>query len=163
MLPSVQTWMGGSIKFVIEYDKPFWRDNGFSGMLYSHTGIVTEMYDHTNFEVNKYGVTGFLNGASASYPSALRQEMVAKQLTELLGEEALNYVKYEDKLWTNEFVFLDNQYALLPHKNNGPLSLQKGYLNGKLFFCGTETSTAFPGYMEGAIIAAKNTANVLTL
>ena len=36
-----------------KYKKPFWRENGYSVMLYSHAGIVTEMYDHTNFEEDK--------------------------------------------------------------------------------------------------------------
>jgi monoamine oxidase len=27
-------------------------------------------------------------------------------------------------------------------------------MNGKLFFCGTETASEFPGYMEGAVEAA---------
>ena len=54
ILPEVQTWMAGSIKFVLEYEEPFWRNSGYSGMLYSHCGIVAEMYDHTNFEKNKF-------------------------------------------------------------------------------------------------------------
>ena len=67
VLPTVQTWMSGSIKFVLEYDKPFWRNKGFSGMLYSHAGIVTEMYDHTNAEETKFGFTGFLNSGASAY------------------------------------------------------------------------------------------------
>lgn len=55
ILPTVQTWMAGAIKFTLEYSEPFWRKDGYSGMLYSHAGIVTEMYDHTNFEEDKLG------------------------------------------------------------------------------------------------------------
>jgi monoamine oxidase len=67
ILPTVQTWMAGAIKFVLEFEKPFWREKGYSGMLYSHAGIVVEMYDHTNVEENKFGFTGFLNGGASSY------------------------------------------------------------------------------------------------
>jgi len=77
ILPTVHTWMAGSTKFALEYDKPFWRNDGYSGMLYSHVGIVAEMYDHTNFEENKYGFTGFLNGGAASYTKEVRQELVS--------------------------------------------------------------------------------------
>src|SRR5690606_8925298 len=76
VLPTVQTWMAGSIKFALEYDRPFWREGGYSGMLFSHAGIVTEMYDHTNFEENKFGVTGFLIGGAVNYFYDLRKELV---------------------------------------------------------------------------------------
>lgn len=67
LLSTVQTWMSGAIKFAIEYSEPFWRQKGFSGMLYSHAGIIVEMYDPTNFEESKFGFTGFLNGGAAVY------------------------------------------------------------------------------------------------
>ena len=53
ILPTVQTWMAGAIKFTLEYSEPFWRHEGFSGMLFSQAGIIMEMHDHTNFEENK--------------------------------------------------------------------------------------------------------------
>jgi len=34
--------------------------------------------------------------------------------------------------------------------------LQEGYMKGKIFFSGTESSPEHPGYMEGAIVSAKN-------
>src|SRR5690606_41119531 len=86
LLPTVQTWMAGSIKFTLEYDQPFWRNEGYSGMLYSHAGIIMEMYDHTNFEENKFGFTGFLNGGAATYSPEVRRELVLRQLGDLLGD-----------------------------------------------------------------------------
>lgn len=155
LLPDVQTWMAGSIKFALEYAEPFWKNNGYSGMLYSHAGIVVEMYDHTNFEENKFGFTGFLNGGVASYSQGVRKELVLKQLRELLGEKALNPVAYFDKVWEDEFIFSGNQIVHRPHQNNGHPLLQQSYMDGKLFFSGTEVATEFSGYMEGAVIAAK--------
>lgn len=161
MLPTVQTWMSGAIKFVLEYNKPFWRKHGYSGMLYSHVGVITEMYDHTNFEETKYGFTGFLNGVTASYSQKVRKELVLKQLGELLGEEALKPISYIDKIWNDEFVLNGNQTIERPHQNNGHPTLQQSYLNDKLFFSGTETDTQFGGYMEGAINAALKMVNKL--
>ncbi len=154
ILSSVQTWMSGSIKFILEYAEPFWRKNGYSGMLYSHSGIITEMYDHTNFEETKFGFTGFLNGGASSYPQEVRKEFVMVQLEELLGEKILNPIAYFDKVWTDEFISGGNQIIQRPHQNNGHPLLQQSYLNNKLFFSGTETVTEFPGYMEGAIISS---------
>jgi monoamine oxidase len=49
-----------------------------------------------------------------------------------------------------------------PHQNNGHPLLQQSYLNGKLYFGGTdggtETANESPGYMEGAVVAAKKLA-----
>lgn len=163
ILPTVQTWMAGSIKFVLEYDTPFWRHHGFSGMLYSHSGIVTEMYDHTNFEENKFGFTGFLNSGASSYTQKIREELVLQQLSELLGNDCLHPITYTDKVWIGENIFTGTQIIQKPHQNNGHPLLQNSYMNNKLYFSGTETSTLFAGYMEGAIMAAQQVATTIKL
>lgn len=155
ILPEVQTWMGGSIKFVLEYSESFWRNRNYSGMIYGQAGIIAEMYDHTNFEANKFGFTGFLNNGAVNYSKDERKEMVLQQLTASFGEEAANPLKYEDKIWTDAFILDENPMIRLPHQNNGHASLQKAYMNGKLFFAGTETDGQFSGKMESAIISAK--------
>lgn len=154
ILPEVQTWMAGSIKFALEYEEPFWRNSGYSGMLYSHCGIVAEMYDHTNFEQNKFGFTGFLNAGAESYSQEIREKLVLKQLDELLGKKALTPITYKDKIWVDEFVSGGKQLVQRPHQNNGHPLLQQSYLNEKLYFSGTETAVDFAGYMEGAVISA---------
>jgi monoamine oxidase len=161
LLPAVQTWMAGSIKFAVEYEKPFWREKGFSGMLYSHAGIVIEMYDHTNVEEDKFGFTGFLNGGAFSYKQEVRKEFVLRQLSELLGEEAAQPVSYHDKVWNDAYVSGGQQVILRPHQYNGHPLFQQSYMDGKLFFCGTETDTEFAGYMEGAVRAAQRMAVML--
>jgi monoamine oxidase len=161
ILPSVQTWMSGSVKFVLEYERPFWRENAYSGMLYSHSGIVSEMYDHTNVEENKFGFTGFLNGASASYAQEVRRDLVLKQLSQLLGDWVLQPSLYNDKVWVDEFVYSGSEVIRRPHQNNGHPVLQASYLNGKLHFAGTEVATTYSGYMEGAVLSALKMAQKL--
>ncbi|MBF9255798.1 FAD-dependent oxidoreductase [Pontibacter sp. 172403-2] len=161
ILPTVQTWMAGAVKFTLEYSEPFWRNEGFSGMLYSHAGIVTEMYDHTNLEEDKFGFTGFLNSGAAAYAQEVRKEFVLRQLGELLGAKALQPTAYFDKVWTDEFVLAGSPVIHRPHQNNGHALLQMAYMDGKLYFCGTETATEFAGYMEGAVMAAKSIAERL--
>lgn len=156
LLPTVQTWMAGSIKFTLEYGQPFWRNEGYSGMLYSHAGIITEMYDHTNFQENKFGLTGFLHNGAAAYPPEVRKEFVLSQLGDLFGAQALKPFTYFDKVWTDEFILSGNQLIQRPHQNNGHPLLQREYMNGKLFFAATETATEYSGYMEGAVIAAQS-------
>ena len=161
LLPTVHTWMAGSVKFVLEYEKAFWRENGYSGMLYSHVGIVTEMYDHTNVEESKFGFTGFLNSGISSYSQGVRKELVLKQLASLLGNQILNFIAYDDKVWTDEYISGGPQIIQRPHQNNGHPLLQNGYMNNKFYFSGTETSSVFAGFMEGAICAAIKMAEII--
>ncbi|RXJ49790.1 flavin monoamine oxidase family protein [Gelidibacter gilvus] len=163
ILPTVQTWMAGSVKFVLEYAVPFWRNKGYSGMLFSHSGIVTEMHDHTNYEKNKFGFTGFLSSGSTSYSKEVRKELVLKQLEKLLGAEASNPISYFDKVWTDEFVSGENQIIHRPHQNNGHPIFMKSYLDNTIFFSGTESSSEYSGYMEGAIISAKTICNKISI
>lgn len=155
VLAQVQTWMAGSIKFALEYDTPFWRNKGFSGMMYSHAGIISEMYDHTNFEGDKYGLTGFLNPGTAPLGEEERKKYVLRQLQALLGDEVLQLVAYYDKVWTGEYIQGEHSPYLRPHQNNGHEIFGNAYLNGRFYFCGTETAQSYPGYMEGAVIAAE--------
>lgn len=154
LMPAVQTWMAGAIKFVLEYEIPFWRNKGYSGMLYSHAGIITEMYDHSNFEENRYGFTGFLNGGASAFSAEVRKELVTSQLVSLLGQEAAERSYYKDKIWTDENIIYGSQHIERPHQNNGHPLFRQAYQEGTLMFCGTETSVEHPGYMEGAVLSA---------
>ncbi len=156
LLPTVQTWMAGAIKFAVEYETAFWRKKGYSGMLYSHAGIITEMYDHTDFEESKYGFTGFLNAGAANFSAKIRKELAISQLVTLLGQDAAHPSDYQDKIWTDEHVIFGTQLIQRPHQNNGHPLFGQGYYEGALMFCGTETSTEHPGYMEGAILSARS-------
>jgi monoamine oxidase len=161
LLPTVQTWMAGSVKFTLEYSEPFWRQAGYSGMLYSHAGLVTEMYDHTNVQEDRFGFTGFLNPGAASFSRETRQEFVLRQLTELFGPKVAEPSAYVDKVWNDEYVLAGNPVILRPHQHNGHPALHAAYMDGHLHFCGTETASAFAGYMEGAVIAAQTVAERL--
>ena len=112
------------------------------------------MYDHSNFEEDRYALKGFLNGGATGFSTEVRQENVLRQLSELLGNEACQPTTYLDKVWNNEYLLKGNPIIERPHQNNGHPLLQEDYLNGKLLFSGTETASEFPGYMEGAVEAA---------
>lgn len=161
LLQTVQTWMAGALKFTVEYETPFWRINGYSGMLYSHAGAITEMYDHTNMEADKFALTGFLNSGLQHYEPATRKEYVLSQLTDLLGDQAAHPTGYYDKIWNAPTLLAGSQIFKRAHYNNGHPALQNSYMNGKLFFAGSETAAMHPGYMEGAVFAARRAAEQL--
>ena len=154
------TWMGESIKFAVEYASPFWKENNFSGTLFSQASIITEMYDHSTFDNTGYALKGFLNGATNLLSVEERKTKVISQLKKLFGSDAENFVAYHEKVWRDEpLTFCNYEHLVMAHQNNGHQLYQNSFLNNKLYISGSETATQHPGYMEGAIIAAKNIAS----
>lgn len=158
VMQQTQTWMSGSTKFSVEYKKAFWKQNGFSGSVYSQSGLATEIYDHTNVEETKFAIKGFLNGSANHYTFDERREKVITQLKHYFGDEAQNFISYNDKIWNDKYIQPTTDHFLRPHFNNGHPLFEESYMNNKLFFTGTETSKLFGGYMEGAIISANSVA-----
>ncbi len=155
---TTQTWMENSIKFGVEYSTPFWKKNGQAGSVFSQSSIIPEMYDHTNFEENKFALKGFLNGSASQYSKQEREEKVIATLVKFFGKEAENHIGYFDNNWENErFTFSPSDTFLFGHQNNGHHVYQNGYWENQLWFAGTETSMNYGGYMEGAIQSAQNT------
>lgn len=154
VMAQTHTWMSESVKFAVEYDKPFWREHGFAGTAYSQAGPATEIYDHTNFEETAFALKGFLSAGAAQLSEDGRREMVLRQLVKLFGLEAANYLSYIDWPWAHE-PFTHHKYNgyILPHQNSGHPAFARPLMNGRLFLSGTETSPEFGGYMDGAVLS----------
>lgn len=163
-MENTHTWMGNAIKFAMEYSSPFWREKGFSGTVLSQSGIAQEVYDHCNYEENLFALKGFLSADAADLMKEEREALVVKQLTRLLGEDAGNHLSYTEKIWENDqYTYANYRTPLLPHQYNGHPLYAEAFMNGRLYFAGTETSSHYGGYMEGAVqsglTAAKNILN----
>jgi monoamine oxidase len=150
------TWMGESIKFAVEYPKAFWKENNFSGTLYSQASIIQEMYDHSNTDHTKYALKGFLNGGTNTLTIEERKEKAIQQLIAFFGKEAANYTAYYEKVWRNDpLTFHPYDQLILAHQNNGHSMYKNKLFDGKLYISGSETATQNPGYMDGAVYAAQ--------
>jgi monoamine oxidase len=159
VMERTHTWMSDSIKFAVVYHHPFWREKGYSGTVFSQTGIATELYDHNNHEESRYALKGFLVNNAAKISREQRESMVIAQLVKLLGEDAANYLSYNEKLWFNDpNTHADSTNHIMPHQNNGHPIYERALLNGKLYLSGSETSPHFGGYMDGAVFSGKNAA-----
>lgn len=146
------TWMGESIKIGLSYSQPFWKEKGLSGTIFSNPGPVPEMYDHSNAENSTFALKGFLHGAYFSITKAQRLELILKQLEKYYGPQVREFLGYQELIWQKEpLTYAPYKEPLFPHQNNGNEVFRKAYLNNNLFISGTETSAAFPGYMEGAV------------
>ncbi|XP_059142720.1 probable flavin-containing monoamine oxidase A [Physella acuta] len=163
--------MGTMVKVIITYEKAFWRAKGFSGEIVSDGGEATLpgciynpiciTYDATTHNGSP-ALVGFMAGEPAvewaKQPEELRKKSVLTQLSAFLGEEVLKPLAYIEKDWNLE-----------PYSWGAPVSYVApgGMLNftkairrpeGRIHFAGTETATAWSGYMSGAVQAGERTA-----
>jgi len=151
------TWMGASIKFGISYAKPFWKELNFSGTVFSNVGPITELYDHSNYQNDRFALKGFLQNEMYAETKENRKSKVFQQLKKLFGDPALDYLSYEETIWKNEpYTSILSDQFIFPHQNNGHEIYQQAFYDNRLFVAGTETSVQFGGYMEGAIRSAQS-------
>ena len=152
------TWMQDAIKVALTYKKPFWREQGKSGTIFTNVGPLTEFYDQSNLETDSYALVGFASGSCARFSKEQRIEKIEAQLKMVFGVEALQYESYHETAWYNEEFTKSNRQEdnLFPHQNGGHALYHEPLFDGKLFISGAETSKHHSGYMEGAIFAAES-------
>ncbi|EIA09326.1 flavin monoamine oxidase family protein [Flavobacterium frigoris] len=157
------TWMQDSIKVAFVYAEPFWRNKNFSGTFFSNVGPITEFYDQSNSELDKFALCGFISSGMEMYSKTERLEKLKIQLVKVFGQEALNFTSYHETVWAREIQTKSaGQIGFMyPHQNNGHPLFRESYCDNHLFFAGTETANQYPGYMEGAVIAAENTVEAI--
>lgn len=158
------TWMQDSIKAGISYERPFWKEKEWSGTLFSNVGPLTEFYDHNNSSDTKFALCGFVHEAFAQLTPADRLDRVNKQLKAAFGIESLDYLKYEEVVWSQE-VYTKHQTdhsEVFAHQNNGHEIYQDSLFEGRFYISGSETSPQYGGYMDGAIYAAESAAKKIS-
>lgn len=149
------TWMGESIRMALAYVTPFWRDPKLSGTVFCNAGPIVELYDHSDFADDAFALSGFISNEFHRLAKEERLDALLNQLVRYYGEQARNYITYEEQDWQNEeYTFTPYNTAVAPHQNNGHPFFRKSYLDGSLFLAGTETAAKNPGYMEGAVYSA---------
>ncbi|WP_462250510.1 flavin monoamine oxidase family protein [Ekhidna sp.] len=153
IMKQTHTWMGESIKVGLTYKKPFWKES--SGTIFSNVGPIPEMYDHSHFEESLFALKGFVNPAYFSITREERIKIIIDQLSKFYGDHAKDYISYEEKVWRNDpLTYSSYSHDIYPHQNNGDPIYLEPILDGRFFIAGSETSSQFPGYMEGAVQSA---------
>jgi monoamine oxidase len=158
-----QTWMEDSIKVALTYARPFWQEKNLSGTLFSNTGPITEFYDHSNQERSKYALCGFVNSSYSQLSDADRHTAVMDQLCSVFGAKAMEFIDYEECVWSREGnTFAASETSHYPHQNNGNPIFRQSYMEGRLLLSGSETASAYPGYMDGAVHSANEAARKIS-
>ena len=153
------TWMAPHAKYLAVYDRPFWREQGLSGEARSAHGPLAEIHDASMPE-GSAALFGFL-GVPAQLRRTLADEQLRlhcrAQLARLFGPEAASPRFDQIQDWATES--LTSTEADAVSAGHAPWvpepSATEGVWQGRLTGIASEWSTQFPGYLAGAIDAAR--------
>jgi len=149
------TWMASHCKIVFIYDKPFWRNQGLSGEVFSRYGPMSEIYDGSPESEEQFALTSFI-GLSAQQRTQVDTEKLISsckaQLHRLFGKESQNIKDIIIKDWsTDEHTACELDRSTPAHHPQYPESATRSLANGNIILAGTETAIEHGGYLEGAL------------
>ena len=147
--------MGSAIKYWVVYEKPFWRAQGWNGIIARDDVPSSPCFDVTPPEETRGFISGFFDGNHAIDCSDMgrdaRRKIVLDMLADHYGDAARAPLEYIDEDWTEETWSGGCYGAYAPpgiYASYGE-GLRKPI--GPLYWAGTETSPVWTGYIEGAI------------
>jgi monoamine oxidase len=153
---------GTLIKVQVIYDRPFWRDLGLSGTSVSDAGPCNIVYDSSPRDGTPGALLGFIGGDEARRfaPRAPteRRRLVLECLARSFGSKALSPIGYVEANWPRERYSLGSPIGFAPP---GVLTSCGSALRepvGRIHWAGSETSTYWNGYMDGAVRAGERAA-----
>jgi monoamine oxidase len=153
---------GTLTKVAAVYKSPFWRNAGLSGMAVTTGGPVTATFDDSPQNGNPGVIFGFVGGDYARSYNAMtpadRQSAVLDQFVTFFGSKASKPVDFFETSWSGEQwtrgcpVGIPSQGTLLAYGD------QIREPVGRIHWAGTETSTFWNGYMDGAVRSGERAA-----
>ncbi len=156
--------LGSIIKVHIAYARPFWREQGFSGLVLSDRTDFGPWFDHSP-ETGAGGLVGFFAGVPAQRWSdrspAERRAQALKDIAVYLGEAALSPTDYVEEVWNNA-QWHRGGYLSVP--GPGVMTAFGPAIRapiGRIHWAGTETADTWSGYVDGAIGAGEESAKTV--
>jgi monoamine oxidase len=153
---------GTLTKVAAVYDRPFWRDAGHSGQAITTGGPVSATFDNSPEDGNLGVLFGFVGGmwarqyASLS-PAARRAEVLA-QYASFFGAQAASPNAYFETTWANEPWTRGCPVGILAPGTLVAYGSRIREPIGRVHWAGTETSTFWNGYMDGAVRSGERAA-----
>jgi monoamine oxidase len=154
--------MGSLTKVAAVYEKPFWRDSGFNGTGLDATALVTATFDDSPPDGSPGIVFGFVGGDKCREYALLskdeRRQRVLGQFARYWGPEALKPTDFFETTWASEHWTRGCPVGI---PAVGALKAYGDRLRapvGRIHWAGTETSTFWNGYMDGAVRSGERAA-----
>lgn len=154
-----QVPMGSVIKMQFIYDRPFWREAGLSGEVFSMDDPLSVVMDNSPHGSSRGVLVGFLEGRHARALGQLdvaeRREIALSCLTRWFGPEAAAPVDHLELDWAAE-EWSRGCYG--GHLGAGAWTQFGPALAapiGRLHWAGAESAQVWNGYLDGAISSAR--------
>jgi monoamine oxidase len=153
---------GTLMKFEAVYDTPFWRGRGLSGQAVSENGPIKVTFDVSPRDGSLGILMGFIGGHEARVwedrPTTERRAAALANLANYFGNEARTPREIVEFNWSAEAWNRGCPVAVL---GPGTLIDFGAVLRtpvGRIHWAGTETSTYWNGYMDGAVRSGERAA-----
>jgi monoamine oxidase len=144
------------------YDEPFWRRDGLNGMALKINGTVKEMFDNSPPDGSPGILMGFRGGPSwrrwATRSSAERRDAVLADFAQAFGPRALTPIDYFEQDWTAEAWSRGGPTSVMGTGTMTDFAPALARPFGRVHWAGTETSTYWNGYMDGAVRSGERAA-----
>ena len=154
--------MGSVIKYWVAYEKPFWREHGMNGLLFTDSPPSTFISEATPPEGKPGFLVGFIDGRRAlpwsGRPMEERKKLAVDVIVKYFGPEGAKPIDYIDQDWPAD-PWSRGCYG--PSMGPGVLTTLGPALRmpfGRIHWAGTETSPVWTGYIEGAIRSGERAA-----
>jgi monoamine oxidase len=153
---------GTLMKFEAIYDRPFWRDNGLSGQVVSENGPIKVTFDTSPRDGRPGIMMGFIGGHDARVwedrPADERRAAALQNLANYFGDEALSPREIVEFNWSAEVWNRGCPVAVLAPGTLVDFGTALRVAVGRIHWAGTETSTYWNGYMDGAVRSGERAA-----
>lgn len=153
---------GTLTKVTAVYDRPFWRDAGLTGSALDLSGPVNFTYDDSPPDGKPGIVFGFVGGDKArAYnrsSQSRRRAAVLEQFATYFGSRARKPRAFHETSWAGEQWTRGCPVGI---PSTGTLVAYGRQLRepvGRIHWAGTETSTFWNGYMDGAVRSGERAA-----
>jgi monoamine oxidase len=153
---------GTLMKAEAVYDKPFWREQGLTGTTVSTEGPAYLTFDNTPPDGSPGVLFSFIGGdnlrAWSRQPADARRKAILKSFATYFGDEALKPTDYFEMNWSDETW---NRGCPVAVPGPGVYTSYGWHLResvNRIHWAGTETSTYWNGYMDGAVRSGERAA-----
>lgn len=154
---------GTLMKFEAVYDRPFWRDQGLTGQAVSESGPIKVTFDTSPPDGSPGILMGFIGGHEARvWENRSPQDLQAAALQNLanyFGPQALKPTDTVTFNWSSEQWSRGCPVAVLAPGTLTEFGTALRQPVGPIHWAGTETSTFWNGYMDGAVRSGERAAS----